>query len=204
VIVQPAPSLFDSAATGQPVSFDPAFGRARRRMLTDGAWIEHVPRWVRGHDRLLGRLRDGLRWRDERRPMYDRIIDVPRRLATFPDDGEPPAVVLDMARALGERFGRPLPRVSAAFYRDGRDSVAMHGDRVGRLRDDTVVAVVGLGFPRRFKLVPARGGPGLELALGWGDLLVMGGTCQRTWRHGVPKVARAGPRISLQFRESGA
>jgi alkylated DNA repair dioxygenase AlkB len=36
--------------------------------------------------------------------------------------------------------------------------------------------------------------------LGGGDLFVMGGTAQRTWRHGVPKVAEAGPRIAVMFR----
>jgi len=33
---------------------------------------------------------------------------------------------------------------------------------------------------------------------------VMGGTCQRTWRHGIPKVASAGPRIAVMFRPAWA
>ena len=40
-----------------------------------------------------------------------------------------------------------------------------------------------------------------ELPFGHGDLLVMGGSCQRTWEHAIPKTARTvGPRISVQFR----
>jgi len=31
----------------------------------------------------------------------------------------------------------------------------------------------------------------------------MGGTCQRTHQHCVPKRAHAGPRISVMFREPG-
>ena len=88
-----------------------------------------------------------------------------------------------------------------AWYRDGRDSVAMHGDRIGRRIADTVVAILSLGAPRRFLLKPAAGGRSLRFDLGRGDLLVMGGACQRTWRHGIPKVKSAGPRISIQFRE---
>jgi len=40
----------------------------------------------------------------------------------------------------------------------------------------------------------------VKLDLASGDLLAMGGSCQRTWQHCVPKVARAAPRISLTFR----
>ena len=65
---------------------------------------------------------------------------------------------------------------------------------------DTVVAIVSFGAPRRFLLRPAGGGPSHAFDLGWGDLLVMGGTCQRTWEHAVPKMASASPRLSVQFR----
>src|SRR5215471_16669357 len=93
-----------------------------------------------------------------------------------------------------------LSRISLAYYRDGRDSVAWHGDRLGRLIDDTVVAILSLGEPRRFLLRPAAGGASRAFDLGWGDLLVMGGSCQRTWQHAVPKAVQAGPRMSVQFR----
>lgn len=192
-------SLFDECS--EPV-FDALFRSARRIDLGDGAWVEHVPRWLTGHDVLLEHLRCGLRWRAERRPMYDRVVDVPRLLAGFPDDGPLPGVLAAAADALSARYGRDLHRVAAAYYRDGNDSVAMHGDRVGIYKEDTVIGVLGLGHPRRFLLRPVGRGAGRSLALGWGDLLVMGGTCQRTWRHGVPKCASAGPRISIQFRET--
>ena len=64
-----------------------------------------------------------------------------------------------------------------------------------------IVATVSLGQPRRFMLRPTAGGASIAFAAGRGDLIVMGGTCQRTWRHGIPKVAKiAGPRIALMFR----
>jgi len=132
--------------------------------------------------------------------MYDRVVDVPRLVAELPGDGPELPILADMSAVLSERYGRDLARVSLAYYRDGRDSVAWHGDRVGRRVDDTVVAIVSVGAPRRFLLRPTAGGGSHAFALGWGDLLVMGGTCQRTWEHAVPKMVRAGPRISIQLR----
>ena len=81
--------------------------------------------------------------------------------------------------------------------------MAWHGDRIGRLHSDTVVAIVSLGSTRRFLLRPDGGGPSIAHDLRSGDLIVLGGTCQRTWEHCVPKRAHAGPRISLMFREPG-
>ena len=66
------------------------------------------------------------------------------------------------------------------------------------------MAIVSLGAPRQLALRPRGGGPSRRVALGPGDLLVMGGSCQRTWDHAVPKTARpVGPRISVQFRPRG-
>ncbi|HXZ71660.1 MAG TPA: alpha-ketoglutarate-dependent dioxygenase AlkB, partial [Streptosporangiaceae bacterium] len=105
----------------------------------------------------------------------------------------------------GPRLGEPLCTAGLCLYRDGRDSVAWHGDTTGRgATQDTVVAIVSLGAPRTLALRPRHGGPAIRHDLGHGDLLVMGGSCQRTWEHAVPKTTRAaGPRISVQFRPRG-
>jgi alkylated DNA repair dioxygenase AlkB len=103
-------------------------------------------------------------------------------------------------RYQGSLQGAALESISLAYYRDGNDSVAFHGDKVGRLAADTIVATVSVGAPRRFLLKPNAGGPSLAFDLGWGDLFVMGGSCQRTWQHAVPKRAHADPRISVIFR----
>lgn len=94
-------------------------------------------------------------------------------------------------------------RTTAALYRDGNDSVAWHGDTTARDMDTAIVATVSLGQPRKFALRPTEGGASITYQLGRGDLVVMGGTCQRTWRHAIPKVAQAqGPRIAVMFRPS--
>jgi alkylated DNA repair dioxygenase AlkB len=142
--------------------------------------------------------------------MYDRTVDVPRLLA-FYDEGEAlPDPALEVARdALAVRYrgerGAPLCTTGICLYRNGTDSVAWHGDTIGRnSTEGTLVAIVSLGEPRRFLLRPKAGGSALRFALGHGDLLVMGGSCQRTWEHSVPKTVRpVGPRISVQFRSAG-
>jgi alkylated DNA repair dioxygenase AlkB len=142
--------------------------------------------------------------------MYDREVDVPRLLC-FYDEGEPlPDPVLDQARAaLSSRYlaelGEPFRTAGLCYYRDGRDSVAWHGDRIGRgRREDTMVAIVSLGAARPLLLRPRGGGSSLRFSVGHGDLLVMGGSCQRTWEHAIAKTTRpVGPRISVQFRPRG-
>ena len=173
----------------------------QRRQLDAHSWIEHEPGWLPEHEALFHALREGIEWRSERRAMYDTVIEVPRLSATVPDDGPSPPALARAHDALERRYGRRFESVRLAWYRDGRDSVAMHGDRIGRRIADTVVAILSLGAARRFLLKPAAGGSSLRFDLGAGDLLVMGGACQRNWRHGIPKVKSAEPRISVQFRE---
>jgi alkylated DNA repair dioxygenase AlkB len=199
-------SLFDGAAIELP---DPA-QLVPRTTLAGGAWVDLAPHWIRGSDHLFERLRDRVAWREERRRMFDRVVDVPRMVA-FVDEGEdPPDPILGTIRhclnaRYAEELGEPFCTIGLCLYRDGSDSVAWHGDRLGRGgRADTMVAIVSLGTPRRLLLRPSCGGPARRFDLGRGDLFVMGGSCQRTWEHSVRKTARpVGPRISLQFRPRG-
>ena len=190
--------LFDSGAPQHPGEW---FAKIPRVQLDARAWVEYQPGWLAEHVALFDALRREIEWHIERRAMYDAFIDVPRLTATIPDDGPFPPALTRAHHALERRYRRRFESIRLAWYRDGRDSVAMHGDRIGRRIADTVVAILSLGAPRRFLLKPAAGGRSHRFDLGGGDLLVMGGACQRTWRHGIPKVKSAGPRISIQFRE---
>lgn len=177
-----------------------------RTELTDGAWVDLRPGWLCGADTLFERLAREVPWQAERRPMYDRVVDVPRLLCFYPEQAELPDPILTEARTAlsdhyGDELGERFRTAGLCFYRDGRDSVAWHGDTIGRgATHDTMVAIVSLGAPRALLLRPRRGGASIRYEVGHGDLLVMGGSCQRTWEHAVPKVAAAGPRISVQFR----
>ena len=194
-----------TAPPDRPCRFDDL----HRIELSDGAWLEVARGWLPGADDVFDVLVREVPWRAERRRMFDRVVDVPRLACTY-GAGEPlPHPGLVEARdALGDHYrdvlGEPFVTAGCCYYRDGRDSVAWHGDRIGRGRHrDTLVAIVSLGAPRHLALRPRRGGRSRRVELGHGDLLVMGGSCQRTWDHAVPKAAAAGPRLSVQFRPAG-
>ena len=186
-----------------------ALAGAERHPLAHGAWVDVRRTWLPDPDEVFDALVARVPWRAERRQMYDRLVDVPRLVYTYMIDQELPHPVLTEARdALSEHYaeelGEPFRTAGCCYYRDGRDSVAWHGDTIGRgSTQDTMVAIVSVGDPRRLMLRPRGGGESLSFELGHGDLLVMGGSCQRTWEHAVPKVASAGPRLSVQFRPFG-
>lgn len=173
------------------VGFDASFADARRHELAHGAWVEHVPGWVRNHDALFEELRAGLSWRNESRVMYDRVVDTPRLLARVPKTGAGQPIIEQMRLALSARYGEEFVRTTAALS-------------TARDMETALVATVSLGEPRRFLMKPTEGGASIAFPAGRGDLIVMGGRAQRTWRHGIPKVAHAGPRIALMFRPAWA
>jgi alkylated DNA repair dioxygenase AlkB len=201
-------SLFDTGAEPAPGALS---GALRRIALSDGAWVDHLPAWMGRADLLVERLERAVPWRAERRTMYDRVVDVPRLVAFYGTGEALPEPALEDARlALATHYrgtpGADLATTGLCLYRDGGDSVAWHGDTVGRgATEDTLVAILSLGESRRLHLRRRGGGARtVRFELGGGDLIVMGGTCQRTWEHGVPKTIRAtGPRISVQFRPAG-
>jgi alkylated DNA repair dioxygenase AlkB len=200
----------------QPSMFDlieaPSLGdlrEIRRHRLARGAWVDHLPGWVRGSEAVLDVLL-GIDWRAERRVMYDNEVDTPRLLRWYGGNERLPHEVLTEARArLSDHYaaelGEPFVTAGMCLYRDGRDSVAWHGDTKGRsATTDTMVAIVSFGAPRPLLLRPRGGGSSIRFPVGHGDLVVMGGSCQRTWEHAVPKTARpVGPRVSVQFRPIG-
>jgi alkylated DNA repair dioxygenase AlkB len=188
------------------------FEHSERRQLGDGAFIEIRAGWLSnatpGEEDLLDALLSTVPWRAERRQMYDRVVDVPR-LVSFHDltiEDPPHPELTRLRRRLNDIYagelGEPFTTVGLCCYRDGSDSVAWHGDTIGRSSSaDTMVAILSLGATRTFALRRRGGGPSLRLPLAHGDLIVMGGSCQRTWEHAVPKTsAPAGPRVSIQFR----
>ncbi len=174
--------------------------------LSRGAWVDVCRGWLPEADDVLARLVADVPWRAERRQMYDRLVEVPRLLHTYMVGEDLPHPTLTEARdALSAHYadelGEAFRTAGCCYYRDGRDSVAWHGDTIGRgSTHDTMVAIVSVGDPRRLTLRPRGGGETRTVTMGHGDLVVMGGSCQRTWEHAVPKTAGAGPRVSVQFR----
>jgi alkylated DNA repair dioxygenase AlkB len=195
----------------EEATLGPLAGQVIRHELSAGAWVDHLPGWVSGSDEVLEVLLGDIGWREDRRQMYEREVAVPRLLRWYGGQETLPHPLLTEARAelnrhYGPELGERFVSAGMCLYRDGRDSVAWHGDRIGRGRSsDTMVAIVSFGSPRPLMLRPAGGGgESLRFPLGHGDLVVMGGSCQRTWEHCIPKTAKpVGPRVSVQFRPAG-
>lgn len=183
---------------------DPAFTGITRHHLDHGAWVDHLPGWLSGPDEVMDVLVRTAPWQSGERPMYDRIVAIPRLTAWWRwHDGFPdrvPAIIDEMRAALSRRYRVTFSSCGCNLYRDGNDSVAWHGDRISKRIVDPHVAIVSVGEPRKLLLRPLGGGASIRFDLGHGDLLVMGGTSQRTWQHSIPKVAAAGPRMSITFR----
>jgi len=181
-------------------------GAARERVdLDERSWVEVTRGWLRGADTLFASLEGAIDWRQRRRWMYERMVDEPRLTRGF-GRGEPlPHPALTMTRrALDDRYAATFGGLFLNYYRDGNDSVAFHRDRELRDLDRGLVAIVTLGAPRPFLFRPRRGGRSVDVHPGSGDLLVMRGRCHCDWEHGVPKVAAAGPRISVSTRSTAS
>jgi alkylated DNA repair dioxygenase AlkB len=150
-------------------------------------------------------LRDHVAWRTEQRPMYDRLVDVPRLVASHKlAAADVPEPIRAMRPAVEAFCGVSFTSAGLNFYRDGNDSVAPHGDRLGKDPIEAPVALVSLGDMRRMT-IRSRFKPRriLDLDLESGSLLVMSYASHFNYDHGIPKTTRhVGPRISIAFRRS--
>jgi len=179
--------------------------------LPPTSWVEMVPGFVREADAAFDELHRSLPWQQTEVLRYDRYVPERRLGAGVRTDSH--ALFTQTDLHLRSRFRVPFTGVSAILYRTGDDFQGLHSDREMRWLDDTVVAIVVLGARRPFVLRPraANGVPvdrvpagtdpdDVALTPGEGDLLIMGGACQREWLHGVPRAGTDRPRISLTWR----
>lgn len=203
--VRPSPGTIEhmfgrqaSLFGGGDVAHDGGFAGLRRHELDDNAWLDLARGWLAGDEVLFDVLRAGVAWEQPVVRMYEREVVTPRLVGKVDPSLHPE--IERMSDTLSERYGVALDRISAGFYRSGSDGVAWHGDRIARERPASTVATVSLAGPRTFRIRPKGGGTSRCWSLGHGDLVVMGGSCQRDWEHTVPKAAHAPPRIALMFR----
>lgn len=176
----------------------------RRVALDDASWVEHVPRWLAESDRLFEALHHGAGWERRQRWMYTKRVEEPRLTAEYHVLDEAPFPELRaIGAALSERCGVPYDSLWLNLYRDHHDSTAWHADRPACNAERSLVPVLSLGATRRFAVRRKQGGRSTVFEVAAGDLVIMGGRCQRDWVHCVPKEQRpAGPRISINFASS--
>jgi alkylated DNA repair dioxygenase AlkB len=193
--------LFD----GEQTAFDRTFTTARRTRLDAGSWVEFVPGWLVGTRDVFSTLLHSAHWEQRDRWMYDQMVLEPRLTAQYPDVAGAPQPLPEIASVLSQHYGLVYYGVWLNLYRDNRDSTSWHGDTGARRREEAIVAVLSLGSARRFLLRPRAGGRSTTLIPASGDLVVMGGRCQRDWQHCVPKQSQsAAARISVNFQSTPA
>ena len=132
--------------------------------------------------------------------MFTQMMTEPRLTAEYPILADAPQPELRLiAAALSAHYGVAYDRAWMNLYRDHRDGTGWHADRPANRLDEAVIPVLSLGVTRRFLIRPGGGASKTIVAHGR-DLIVMGGRCQRDWRHSVPKQKTpAGPRSSINF-----
>lgn len=187
----------------------PVSVRAPRPLAMPGAEVLYFPDFLTGPEAAaaFAALRPIAPWAQDRRLMYDRMVDVPRLSAWYGAEASWPDALEGLREQVEAATGYAFDRVLLNLYRDGRDSVAWHRDDVDRFGHDEIIASVSLGATRRFMFRPRPGRPGDSLALDLpsGSLLLMGPGTQRHWEHCVPKTSRpVGERINLTFRRAAA
>jgi alkylated DNA repair dioxygenase AlkB len=197
------PGLFDE----EKPSLDRSFATAHRVQLDETAWVEHVPGWLAGSGQVLGTVLNTIAWEQRQRWMYTRVVTEPRMTAEYPVLADAPQPILrEIGAALSAHYGVRYDRLWMNLYRGNDDGTGWHADRPANKLPEAIIPVLSLGATRRFLIRPVAGGKSTVFTPASGDLIVMGGTCQRGWVHCVPKQkTAAGPRASLNFsaRDSG-
>ena len=182
--------------------------------LGTDSWVDMVRGFVRRGGVEFEVLHSEVRWARTEVLRYDRYVAENRLGTALRADSRPLLRQTDLH--LQSQYHVAFEGVAALLYRDGNDFQGLHSDRAMRWLDDTLVAIVVLGERRPFVLrprtdwvaaaaarVPAGEHPDdIVLTPGEGDLLVMGGACQRDWLHGIPAADTPNARISLTWRWS--
>lgn len=187
---------------GSEPALDAEFQGAYRVELDDASWVDVVPGWLAGADGVFERLVECAPWHQRSRILWGNKMVEPRLTSGWSEANIPKhvPVLMEARAALRRRYGFAFNSGWLNLYRDGRDSVAWHRDRIPASNPHPWVAILTLGSSRRFLMRPYGGGPSIRFDPGPGDLLVTGGLAQRRWEHCVPKAKDAGARISVTMR----
>lgn len=96
------------------------------------------------------------------------------------------------------------PKLNAVLgnkYNDGSQYIGYHSDSERDLHDNAFIVSVSLGAERDFVFKHIETGKKVSIMLKSGSVLLMGGDCQKNWKHGLPKRLKIkDSRINLTFR----
>jgi len=168
------------------------------------------------YDLMLRKLIDETKWRQENVRIYGKEYQQPRLVSLYGDPGKKydysgislhPLPWTDLLRELKRRIEDctevTFNAVFLNLYRDHNDSMGFHSDDERELGKNPVIASVTFGATRTFLLKHKfkKEIPLVKVPLEAGTVLLMKGTTQHFWKHGINKqTTPCGPRVNLTFR----
>lgn len=186
-----------------------------QQSIGHGAWIQHVPDFLSQQDAddALSVLLEQLDWEQRANVVFGKEVMQPRLSAwagaiPYRFSGQtlepraPTPMLADLTTRVLDVVDHPFNHVVVNRYRDGKDWIARHADNERELGFRPLIVALSLGATRRFELYRKKGRRTKKLQLTHGSLLVMGGSCQHTWRHALPKQATVtDERLNLTWRQ---
>lgn len=192
-------------------------GQSCQELALPGARLQYWPEWLQAKDaeRCFELLQSDLDWQQPELRLYGRSVPIPRRQVWMGDAHcsyrysgllfEPVPwhpLVLQLTNQLNQQTGLGFNAVLLNWYANGQEHMGWHSDDEPELGRAPQIASLSLGEERWFELSHKTQGMQFKLMLQHGSLLLMGGDCQRFWRHRVAKMAKAQQgRINLTFRK---
>lgn len=187
----------------------------RKKSLGVGTWIVYAAGWL-GSDEasaLQQALTEQVDWEQRSIKMFGKDILQPRLIGwagelpyRYSGQTLPPREPVEALRPIWERVNEelalPFNHALLNRYRSGQDAMGYHADDEPELGYEPVIAAISVGVRRKFVL---KGKGGFKktrtVQLAHGSLLVMGGTCQHRFYHGVPRQGSVDEeRINVTFR----
>jgi alkylated DNA repair dioxygenase AlkB len=113
-----------------------------------------------------------------------------------------PEIFVGLIEYMNMRYSRNFNMLLINWYLTGENYIGMHSDDESKMTPDSPVITISFGSTRDFVLKNKTTNEKIMIPMTNNDVLVMGGKCQKTHRHGVPKRLRVkSPRISVTLRE---
>ena len=181
----------------------------------ESAKVELIPSFHEHFSFNMVKLLENLDLKQESIRIFGKTVLQPRLSRFYADEGV--SYTYSQQAFIGEKWPKELQELKTSieekaatsfnsalvnYYRNGNDSMGLHADNEPELGVNPTIASMNFGASR--KMVFRKNGTKekMEVPLNHGDLLLMSGTLQHTWKHEIPKQLKIQePRLNITFRK---
>lgn len=192
-----------------------------KKMNMPGAIVIYCPNFFHGEeDTWFELIDDSVDWKTFMVNVYGKEHKQPRKSFYIADqnysykysgvDRKPSKWVVPVTEmkksltSLVQKIKPGHPELNAVLlnrYNDGNDYIGKHSDDEKELNPDAFIVSVSLGATRDFIFTHKETNEKVCIELESGSVILMGGDCQKNWKHEIPKRKKVqNPRINLTFR----